>query len=517
MKRLFLLLICWGSMFSSCTYCQTYFNNRYNIAGEWATDLGMTVISTDDSYIIGCETNFSINTVRTRIALSILNLDGELQTVKYFEHPEKAYCVGFPGFIIKSISDGFWLAGGKRDNFSRFIHDKGLLMRLDENCDSLWTREYGDMVEPYDTMVRFKQIHTTNDGKLTVLGEARDFTSLGAMFYLLHLDSLGNKLWEKYYGQAPDSYYPFYLASTSDKGYVMSGKESCSEQDSSQVILIKTDSVGKSEWSRHLGIEYTNALAMVDSTIDGQIIVATAITDSVLSDNYFLGKINYIKLDNSGTVIWDKKYGGSNINTHILSMKSLPDGRIISTGSRETAYPACPDIVGWIFCTNSSGDSLWYREYDLLNGEYSMNFLYDISPAADNGFIACGYVSPASQDTGSQDTWVLKVDSIGCESLENCWAGVDEKPEIVPPEPFVINVFPNPSNDKVFFEFSSGLKPEEMDLAVFNLMGVTVFHQPVHLSSGLFELDISSWPAGMYIARIVFMNEVTGTVKFVKE
>jgi len=94
---------------------------------------------------------------------------------------------------------------------------------------------------------------------------------------------------------------------------------------------------------------------------------------------------------------------------------------------------------------------------------------------------------------------------------------LDEKPEMVPPEPFVINVFPNPSNDKVFFEFSSGLKTEEMDLAVFNLMGVTVFHQPVHLSSGLFELDISSWPAGMYIARIVFMNEVTETVKFVKE
>jgi len=453
MHRLIIAPIIMGLFLSVGVNGQEYFNRRYNIPAQWLYDYSTNVLNVNGLYITGGETGSPDNPYIGRIALSRLNTNGDLLSTKYFGQAGIEYGIGYPGSLIKSISDGYWVVGYKRSPYPGWIRDQGLLIRLTDSCDSSWTKLYGDLVEPCDTELLFRQVHQLGNGNVVMLGGLMDSSVQHTYFYLIKTDSLGNKIWEKYFGQLPYWYFPYSFACTSDKGYIIGGEHSLNDYDTNDPILIKTDSLGNEEWFLNIGSDYLDFGAIVDTSSDGNIIAGTAIADSAPYYDNSYRRITVIKLKNSGTVVWSKKYGRSYLDTRIWSIKSLPDGRIISTGSKKTDYPANPDILSWILCTNSEGDSLWYREYSLLNAEYSINHLYDITPTADNGFIACGYVYPVSPDTGTQDTWVLKVDSIGCESLENCWVGVDEKPEMVPPEPFVINVFPNPSNDKVFFEF----------------------------------------------------------------
>ena len=507
---LFLLIFFTGKVGS----CQYYFNNKYNACDTLAYDFSTTILPLGDGYISYGQCYLP---ARSNLTLMKVGLQGEKEWVKEFTEEGVLYGVGQPKSMIPTQDGQFALVGLIRTPYSGWVRDRGLIMKLSPDFDSIWTRTYGDQVEPCDSAYLFRQLKQDPDGDYTIVGGMMDRNAQLAQFYLLHTDSLGTKIWDGFYGTAPYQIEPYCVCQTSDNGYVLGGDQWIDELQTVDPVIYKTDSLGNEEWSKNLGVEYTDGMAIVGIAPDGNIIVGTTLGDSIIYPYHYYGKKYFTKMDNEGNVLWEHTFGSSYLDPWLMSMEVLEDGRIISTGYRRTFYPAVPEMVGWIFCITSDGDSLWYREYSLLDGENSENCLYDVTTANDNGFIACGYVRPAPPDTGTDDTWIIKVDSIGCESLENCWAGVDEKPEMVPPEPSVINVFPNPSNDKVFFEFSSGLKPEEMDLAVFNLMGVTVFHQPVHLSSGLFELDISSWPAGMYIARIVFMNEVAGTVKFVKE
>ena len=75
----------------------------------------------------------------------------------------------------------------------------------------------------------------------------------------------------------------------------------------------------------------------------------------------------------------------------INKMRTLEDGRIIACG---VVPDLSPIRVGWIWLFTPDGDSLWYREYELLGGAESMNYLYDVNEAPDGGFAACGVLYP---------------------------------------------------------------------------------------------------------------------------
>ena len=101
------------------------------------------------------------------------------------------------------------------------------------------------------------------------------------------------------------------------------------------------------------------------------------------------------------------------------------------------------------------------------------------------------------------------------------------------PELYELRAFPNPAKETLTLEIPQYLSkksgpPEfrattvyyqwkSLRLDVFDLFGKLMYSQDIPGKIEKVRLDISSWPAGMYVARIVFMDEVTGTVKFVKE
>jgi hypothetical protein len=58
---------------------------------------------------------------------------------------------------------------------------------------------------------------------------------------------------------------------------------------------------------------------------------------------------------------------------------------------------------------------------------------------------------------------------------------------------------------------------KEVRLEVFDLFGRLMYSENIPQPEKTVELDVSCWPGGMYVARIVFMNEVVGREKFIVE
>ena len=54
-----------------------------------------------------------------------------------------------------------------------------------------------------------------------------------------------------------------------------------------------------------------------------------------------------------------------------------------------------------------------------------------------------------------------------------------------------------------------------MRLEVFNLYGQLMFDKDIPQQEKRVEINVASWPEGMYVTRLVFMNDVVGSVKFV--
>jgi hypothetical protein len=112
--------------------------------------------------------------------------------------------------------------------------------------------------------------------------------------------------------------------------------------------------------------------------------------------------------------------------------KECPNGDVIGAGGTYVNQSALNDR-GLLVRTSSTGDSLWmftyeYQDSIVTNGR---GRFFDVLPTADGGFIAAGVVQipfggPYPVDY-SQDTWVVKVDSLGCIVPGCTGVGIEEQ------------------------------------------------------------------------------------------
>ena len=144
--------------------------------------------------------------------------------------------------------------------------------------------------------------------------------------YLIRTDSLGSVLWDSTYGGI--SYdIGNSVQQTSDGGYVITGNTRSSGAGLNDVYLIKTDSLGNTLWSTTYGGDSSDVGRSVAQTLDGGYIIAgeTWSFDPGTSDVYV------IKTDSLGNVLWDTTYGGS-FNDFGYSVQQTSDSGYIIAG-----------------------------------------------------------------------------------------------------------------------------------------------------------------------------------------
>jgi len=405
---------------SSLTHSQqpVYFDSVYHFTSWNSWDFSRNVIEVEDGYIIQGETSDQNNTSWHRIGFSKIDTLGTQLWSKSYGDTISGWGLASSGCFIKSLSGGYYAVGVKRTPTGNWVFDQGLIMRLDENLDTLWTKLYGENTEPVDTAYLLQQAKQLENNDLIVVGLAYPYGETSRI-YLLKTDSLGNKLWDKWLGFGDTWYFwSFSIIQTSDKGYALGGLVHYYPGGQKlDPIVIKTDSLGNQEWVKYLGGSIRDHQAFVCLSHDKQILAGMNIGHTQYGTTGYSGRICIVKMDNDGNIIWNKEYGGDHYSSSLNSLITNASGNITATGYYLKDFP---HSIGWILKTNSEGDSIWLREYDYAAlSEYSVNQLFDIKLTNDGGLIACGDVQPHDPDPGNQDAWVIKLDSNGCDT-PNC-------------------------------------------------------------------------------------------------
>jgi len=492
-------------------YSQEYFNFRfeYGQTGWW--DGATNVFQLPDGYIVGGGHSYY---GPMNLGFYKIDFQGNKLFSKIYGDTVDEYYLGNPGSIVR-LNDTIIVASGSRNSPApNWVHQEGLIYFLNNDFDTLFTRCFGEKVQPIDTEYLFYQIKTLPTKEIISVGGKMPY-GLATRAILVKTDQFGNELWEKAYW---DGMYDqgHSVICTTDGGYAIGGFEWEPQPPpnlTGDPIVIKTDSAGNKQWFKNYGTPLIDSRGMICSTQDGNMVLGFCYCDSMDQMNP-IRRINLIKIDNAGSTVWNKKYGESAWENTLHNIRENPDGTLISTGITTKFFPTAYKYVGWILKTTADGDSLWYRQYDICKGEETYNWLYDVIETPDKGYLACGVVYPEPPDTGSQDGWILKVDSLGCEQADYCWVGMKEEHSL--PVSAEIEVFPNPAENEMNFNLRVTEQNVRLDLCLYDIFGREVKKLPLSQGQTGLRMDVSDLAPGLYVAVVKSDNRIIARKKLVK-
>ncbi len=237
------------------------------------------------------------------------------------------------------------------------------------------------------------------------------------------------------------------LQQTTDGGYILGGTsysnisgdktENHFGQGQGDYWIVKVDSLGVIQWQNTIGGDWSDQLYSIEQTADGGYILGGSsgsdssedkTENSIGGDDYWI-----VKTDSLGIIQWQKTIGGSN-SDRLMSIHQTTDGGYILGGysrseisgdKSENSKMGSEDY--WIVKVDSLGGVQW----DNTIGGRKEDELSSIQQTTDGGYILGGYsTSNISGDKtenriGSYDYWIVKVDSQGVIQWQNTMGGSD--------------------------------------------------------------------------------------------
>ncbi len=303
---------------------------------------------------------------------------------------------------IIQTTDGGYAIAGKTSSEGVYGHDAWIL-KLDSNGDIIWKKIYGG-----ESYYEANSIIQTTDGGYAVAGIKTSEISTHTRFYdydvwIIKLDSMGNVVWEKTYGgESYDGAYS--IIQTTDGGYALAGYTQSKGINGNAALVIKLDSNGNMLWEKSFGENEYNIVYSIIQTTDG----GYAVGGGNRSRDNDYGDFWVIKLDSNGNTLWDRTYGDSNNDyaDYAYSIIQTTDGGYAVAGmTKSKSYT----LNVWIIKTDSQGNIVWEKTFGDIEQEWM--FPISIIQTTDGGYAIAGYTS--SKGAGSMDAWVIKLDEQG--------------------------------------------------------------------------------------------------------
>ena len=229
------------------------------------------------------------------------------------------------------------------------------------------------------------------------------------------------------------------IKQTSDGGYIVAGYTASNDSDVSgnkggteDAWIIKISNTGSLQWQKCVGGSLMDVFQDVLQTVDGGYIAVgySYSNDSNVSGNHGKSDFWIVKLSSTGSLVWQKCYGGSKIDIAYKVIQCM-DGEFLIAGSTESNDSNVNgnkgNSDGWLVKVNGSGVLQWQKCF----GGMSNDAIRSIQQTADSGFVFTGTTS--SSDTnilgnhGGQDLWVLKLDKTINIQWQKCYGGTQSE------------------------------------------------------------------------------------------
>ncbi len=231
----------------------------------------------------------------------------------------------------------------------------------------------------------------------------------------------------------------FAVRQTTDGGYVVAGYSSSTDGNVSgnhgnaDCWVVKLNNAGSIEWQKSLGgsgADYANDIRQTSDS--GYILAGWSFSDdSEVSGNHGNGDYWIVKLSAACAIQWQKCLGGSDEDVASAIQQTTVGGYIV-TGY---TYSVDGEVSGhhggdttydyWVVKLNDTGAIQWEKCLGGTNNDNATS----IQQTADGGYVVAGTAYSTDGDVvgnhGFQDYWVVKLSDTGAIQWAKCLGGTE--------------------------------------------------------------------------------------------
>lgn len=384
---------------------------------------------------------------------------------------------------------GYYLAG-MSNSWSNGNYDP-MLIFTDLAGNQQWIKTYQNPA--------WERIHDgvqTKDTGFVLVGERQATLGAEADVLLMRLDKNGDTLWTKTLGTAGADRANSVIR-VSDSLYVVGGEWYVADSSATKGFVMKINDQGVVQWFDTLG-HLSGDFAVLDLTpslyglqfagyrlngpsnydkLSGSIgldgLILTQVVDDLVSDDIIQ---QFAYLPQQDITI---------LGIQVMNNNTYQEPYDLYFGYADAYYGYW--ITGWPSTT-------------ILNQGY--DYIGNIRPTLDGGFIATGYnsviVDGQNQLNGGSNVFVLKVNGNGSAYVQTDTVFTTQQLVGLSPlfEGSEVLMFPNPVESVLHLNWE-GSEPKQIE--IHGIMGNLLYRESMMPSQ---TIDLSNWPQGVYYVRI---------------
>jgi hypothetical protein len=357
------------------------------------------------------------------------------------------------GFLVEGYSNSDSSFDKTQNNWDITLATSDYwIVKIDSNGVKQWDKRYGGINGDHHSYM----CHTVDSGYVIAgssisnnSGDKTDTCRGSNDYWIVRTDANGNKLWDKTFGGIGNDLLES-IVQTRDKGFLLGGTSSSSSSgDKSDTLrgvsdywIVKTDSNGIKQWDKCFGGLLDEFFISAQQNFDGGYILGGTSSSGIGGDksvaNWGMRDYWIVKIDSTGTKLWDKVYGGTDDEILGSIIESSDNGFIIAgTSYSGISGDKTQNVVGgsdyWIIKTDSSGIIQWDKDF---GGSSADQLVSTVTQTFDGGYLLPGasYSNAGGDKTENnlavRQAWVVKTDAQGNKQWDKTlrvpglsWAG----------------------------------------------------------------------------------------------
>ncbi len=264
------------------------------------------------------------------------------------------------------------------------------------NLQNEWNKKF---TTPHE-FTHFYELLSTSDGYIMV-GSKYDYPE-NARVIVVKTDKEGNLMWDKTIDGRAYNWGEDIIPA--DNGFIIGGYS-----ENGEIFAVKIDENGEMIWNRVYRLKGSSFMMDMCEADDGYLLAGITSTKDHRDQAFIM------KIDEDGNEIWNRTYGGK-YEEMLENIIKVEDGYIFA-GWTNSYGNGVWDV--WLVKVDENGNEIWNRTY----GGRDIDDARCVALTSDGGYIIAG--ATMSYGNGWDDVYIIKVDEEGKIEWEKTFGGED--------------------------------------------------------------------------------------------